>query len=327
MNWSLVGHAWAVNMLSSRLAQGRLSHSFLITGSENIGKSLLALRLAQAINCTGETPPCRECRSCTLFERGNHPDMHVVERDGSTIKIDSIREMQSELALQPLEARHRIAFIYDLHYATGSAMDSLLKTLEEPPGGATLIVTAASAELLLPTIVSRCQVIPLRPVPGAEIESGLINLFPDLDLEQAGVLARLSAGRPGWAIAAAQDPSMLEDRNKIIDDLIGLLSSNRTIRFAYAQELSRSDQLDTILEIWQTLWRDVLHMAEGSTVTPVNTDRHNDITSIAGTLTSEKIRDILLGINRTQNALERNANSRLTLDVMMLDLPYLAALH
>ncbi len=322
-NWDLIGHEWAVEMLSRRLANGREAHAYLITGLEGIGKSLLARRLAQAMNCVGDPRPCRVCRSCDLTERLAHPDVLVVEPEGTSIKIAAMRDLQGFLAMRPFEARCRVVLLLDVDRATGPAMDALLKTLEEPPATGRLILTASSAGTLLPTIVSRCQVIPLRPVPASQIEAALIER-QTLSHDTAAILARLSGGRPGWALAAAETPAILELRAATLESIQRVLHANRLARFAYAEQLATHSEREMLLNLWRTWWRDVVLLAEGSAVRPVNGDHGAVLQAAADRLGHEAARQALLTVHRTIALLTTtNVNSRLALEVMLLDMPYL----
>lgn len=321
-NWGIIGHQWAVDLLARRLAGGRMGHAYLFTGPEGVGKSTLVTRLAQAINCTGESPPCGRCRACGLIERGLHPDIHVVRAENRSIKIEQIRDLQSSLTLRPLEVRYRVAAILDFQKITPAAADALLKTLEEPPSDVRMFITAHVAEALPHTIVSRCQVIPLRPVPVSQIEAALHHHL-DIPAGEAATLAHLSGGRPGWALSAARDPERLARRAGIIDDLLAVLRDNRSGRFDYVERIYRLDNLDEILDVWRSWWRDVLLLAEGSQVMPVNADRLGDLQELAYAIGPGAARRALRAVLQTITALEQNANSRLALDVMLLEMPYL----
>jgi DNA polymerase-3 subunit delta' len=321
-NWGIIGHGWAVDLLTRRTATGDSGHAYLFTGPSQIGKRTLALRLAQVVNCTGDVPPCGVCRNCDLIARGLHSDIQFIKADGKTIKIEAVRDLQHDLSLRPVEARSRIALIRNIQDATDQAQDALLKTLEEPAATSRLILTADDPGHLLPTIVSRCKVIALRPVAPAAIAEGLIAQV-EVPAEQAHTLARLSGGRPGWAINAARDPAILEERAAILDALIGLLQSDRATRFAYSDEISHSGALDLILDTWQSWWRDVLLLAEGSEVPPANADYLDTLQNIAGSIVSGDARTAIRAVRRTVDALGKNANTRLALEVLMLDWPYL----
>ena len=323
-SWDIIGHQWAADMLAARLASGRAGHAYLFTGIESLGKSLLALRLAQALNCTGSNPPCRGCRACDLIERGQHPDVITVDADGSIIKIEAVRDLIAGLTLRPVEARLRIGIILNAERLTPSAADALLKTLEEPPETARLLLTASQVEALPLTIASRCQVIPLRPVPAVEVEMALAGR-QDIPPEQAGLLARLSAGRPGWAIRAAAQPELLSGRAETLEGLLGALRANRSGRFAYSEAISgHAADLGPILDLWQSWLRDVVLMAEGGQAESVNIDQAEVIAEVARTAGRERARAALEAVHQTAVLLaDTNANARLALDVMLLKLPYL----
>jgi len=322
-NWGIIGHEWAVHLLAARIASGRVAHAYLFTGPPQVGKTTLAIRLAQALNCIATTPPCGVCRPCDLIGRALHPDVQVIEPVGRAIHIEAIRTLQSTLSLLPFEAPHRIAIILNIEKATDQAADALLKTLEEPPSTTHLLLTAESAEMVRPTIVSRCHTIALRPVGAAPIERALTALGASPD--EAHTLARLSGGRPGWALTAFRQPEVLTMRARIVEEMLQVLYTGRAGRFDYSEQIAEQDALPLILEIWQSWWRDVLLLAEGSAVEPVNVDYGETLRDLARRIAPQQARDALRAVRRTMDALERNANTRLALDVMLLDMPFLSS--
>lgn len=328
-NWDITGHEWAVRLLAGQLVAGRARHAYLFTGAPGLGKSTLARRLMQAFNCAGELPPCGQCRPCDLIGRGAHPDMLTVEPEGVSIKIETIRDVQAALSLHPLEARFRVALILDAHRLTDAAADALLKTLEEPPAAARLLLVAEDTGAIAPTIVSRCQVIALRPVPARQIEAALAARF-HLPADQAMLLARLSGGRPGWALSVAQDIStgqtspLLARRTEMVDALLAALRANRTSRMAYTEDIAaHPDMLPLLLDTWQTWWRDVMLAAEGSQIDPVNADQIEMLGEVAQSVGIEGARSALRAVHETAGLLaDTNVNARLALDVMLLRMPY-----
>ena len=207
MNWDMLGHEWAVNLLREHVAQGNFRHAYLITGPQGVGRRTLALRFAQALNCPqplspGE--PCRTCRTCTQIESMQHPDLTVVqaERVGSVLRADQVRDLLPSLSLAPYQARYRFALFLRFEEANHFAANALLKTLEEPPERVILVLTAESAESLLPTIVSRCEMIRLRALNLDTLTTGLQDRW-GIPAEDARLFAHLSNGRAGYALKLA----------------------------------------------------------------------------------------------------------------------------
>lgn len=330
-NWGLLGHEWAVSLLKEHVAQGKPRHAYLIAGPQGVGRRTLALRLAQALNCLKPPQPgvpCGECRPCRLIERMQHPDLAVVqaEQQGGTLKVDQVRELERSLSLAPYEARYRVALLLRFEEANPSAANALLKTLEEPPPQVILLLTAESGEALLPTIVSRCEALRLRPLPLDQAHRGLQARW-GLPEDDARLLAHVSGGRLGYALRLHQEPGRMEQRRAWLDDHIRLLGENRVRRFAYSEALAKDKgSLAEALLIWVSLWRDVLLRAAGASAPLTNPDRAAEVEKMAGRFGLETARCTVAALERTLTLLDRNVNTRLALDVLMLDLPRAALL-
>lgn len=325
-HWPVYGHDWAVDYLRKGLRHRRIRQAYLLTGTASIGKSTLAHTFAAALNCTHpevDARPCGACRSCRLMTSGNHPDMVYSELDSATgtLKIDSLREVMRRLSLKPYDARYRIAILANFDKAREQAQDAILKTLEEPPPFAILILLANSVEHTLATIQSRCQTVYLRPVASEVIRTTLIERYGS-DPDKAAVLARLSGGRIGWAITAVHDETVLDQRVRALELLEGLLEHSRKERFKLAEDLSRDKlALRPLLELWQTYWRDLLLLTLHSPVKPVNIDRQAQLERFARRLDPDGVERALKSTARMIGLLETNANVRLMLEVLMLDYP------
>jgi DNA polymerase-3 subunit delta' len=325
-HWPVYGHDWAVEHLRKSLLNGRVRHAYLIVGPESVGKETLARAFAQALNCThpDETArPCGECRACKLIAAGSHPDMMYSELDSNTgaLKIEEVRTVAGRLALKPYEARYRIAIFRDFDHARGPAQDALLKTLEEPPPQAVLILLAPSTESLLATITSRSQVITLRPVAGDVVREILVQ-HKGAPPEQADLLARLCGGRVGWALRVLEQPEMLEQRDRALSVLENLLDVPRSKRFELADDLSKDKlALYPLLELWMSYWRDVLLMCENAPVPTANNDHRDKIERLSARLTSDEALAALRATRTMLNNLAYNLNLRLALEVMFLDYP------
>ena len=328
MNWSLLGHEWAVDLLSQHVAQGQVRHAYLLTGPQGVGRRTLALRLAQALNCPQPEAPgqaCLKCKTCQRIQKMAYPDLSVVQAEqvGGTLKVEQVRELQHTLSLAPYEGRYRVALLLRFEEAHPSAANALLKTLEEPSPQVVLILTAESVESLLPTIVSRCEVLRLRPLALENLKRGLQTAY-GLEAERAELLAHLSAGRPGIALHLHEDPSELEQRQEWLEDLYQLLASNRVKRFGYIEPLAKKDdkeKLRNILLTWLTFWRDILLRTTGAETPIVNLDWEPRISKLAGYLDIASAQRVVISLERTLDLLDRNVNARLACEVLMLDLP------
>ena len=320
MGWSVIGHRWAVDLLVRSLETNKVSHAYLLVGLPHIGKTTLARGLAQALNCVGASPPCGVCRSCWLVQADKHPDVRVLAPENGHIKIEDIRDLQRMAALSPVEGWYRVFVISQVDQATASAANGLLKTLEEPPERVVLLLTASRMESLLPTIVSRCQVLNLRPLSIKEVVATLLSR--GVDKARAELLGRLSGGRVGWAIAAADDRDVLERRNAIVEKLIEIEQGSYTTRFSFADQWSKKpDHVSELLWVLGSWWHDVLLLASGSDVPITNTDRALEIERWAARFGVSAAAQTLQAIHQTTWRLEHNANLRLALEVLMLDMP------
>jgi len=332
-NWGILGHEWAVSLLREHTAHGRLRHAYLITGPQGVGRRTLALRLAQSINCSqppvpGE--PCRACRNCAQIERMQHPDVSIIqaEHEGGTLKVDQVREAQHSLALAPYEARYRVAIFLRFEEAHLSAANALLKTLEEPPPQVILILTAADTESLLPTIVSRCEILRLRPLPLEFAAQGLSQGW-DIPIEQAHLLAHISGGRPGHALGLHAQPDRLAQRTAWLNDLIEMLPASRVQRFAYIESLIKDkdqskNNLRQMILAWLPLWRDVMLRRAGARAALGNPDRQADIERLAQGIDLATTRQVMVALEHTLELLDKNVNTRLAAEVLMLDLPHIS---
>lgn len=252
-----------------------------------------------------------------------HPDLSILQAETSSgiIKVDHVRDIQRALNLSPYDARYRIGLVLNFENANPNAANALLKTLEEPPSKVILLLTAESAEALLPTIVSRCEILRLRPLPLRNIQRGLIEKF-GIEDNQAKLLAHISGGRPGYAIRLNENPELLETRQQTLDSLDQLLHAPLVDRFAFAQEISSNrEELVSALMSWSSLFRDVLLVSSGSTAPLTNIDVQDRIQTYAENFEPAKLHRLLNQIEDTIDMLDRYINARLATEILFLDLP------
>jgi DNA polymerase-3 subunit delta' len=248
-----------------------------------------------------------------------------MDESSSTIKIDQIRELQREMSLSPFAGRKRIYILCNFQRATLEAANCLLKTLEEPPPQVILILTATQAEMLLPTIVSRCQTLNLRALPVSQVQQAL-QTWRNVEPGQAGLVARLSEGRIGWAIEASTNDALLRNREKYLVALEQILRQERTERMGLAQQLCQNPHiLPDIFDLWQSWWRDLLLAKSGNADALTNVDREQTIRQEAQHCTLTEIGACLHAIQRAAQQVEQNVNPCLALEVLLLGMPSLPA--
>jgi DNA polymerase III subunit delta' len=341
-DWGLVGHEWAVRALARSIATERVAHAYLFTGPHAIGKTSLARKLAQALQCTNDARPCSQCPTCQKIARDRHPDVQIVEGvpvgykfdeksppapprandwERRILKIDQVRAIQHDVSRAPFEGRWKIVILRRFEEANEEAANAFLKTLEEPPRHTRLILTARDASLLLPTIASRCQVFALRPLAPAQIETALIEQWRAAP-EPAHLLARLSAGRLGWAVRANENRALLDTRTQQLDELNAAIDEGRAERLLRADTLAKkSDDLPELLETWLGWWRDVLLIQNGDGSRITNVDREGAAREHANRFTLEQAHSTLQAVRATARYLTQNVNARLALEVLLLNLP------
>lgn len=324
-NWDITGHAWAVDMLRKHIVRGTMRHAYLFAGAPGLGRRTLAVRFAQALNCP--TPleagiPCGECRDCKQIEAMQHADLTVVqaESDGGIMKVDQIREARKILTLKPYMSKYRVALFLRFHEANDNAANALLKTLEEAPSYAVLILSADNPEQLLPTIVSRCEVLRLKPSSVEEVQRELESR--GLENSRAKLIAHISSGRMGYAIRLIEDESLLDVREERLNDLLALMPASHVEKFRYADQLSKDkDAMRQTILFWLSYWRDVMLRAAQAHTPLVNVDRNVEIEDIAGRMDVAAAGRAVRRLESSLEQIDRNVNPRLLAEVLLMDLP------
>ena len=325
--WQVLGQDRAVRLLQNSIDAGRVSHAYLFSGPRHVGKSTLARELAKALNCQQPDRPCGACRSCRKIDSAIHPDVQVISlEDGArNISIDAVRALQESVALRPFEGSAKVYILEEAERLSEAAANSLLKTLEEPPPSVVMVLTTRNSATLLPTIVSRCQQLELRPAPVEVLKEALIAQH-GVDPERARLVAALAEGRLGWAIQAASDDGLLERRAELIGRLRDIPAAGRVAQFAYAAELATLHSKDgegarTVLETWQSWWRDLLLYRVGLRELVINVDLRDRLAEDALCYPTEVLGRMVQAIQETISLLAQNVNARLALEVLMLRLP------
>jgi DNA polymerase-3 subunit delta' len=324
--WQVIGQDKILSLLDYGLKTNAIAHAYLLVGPRHVGKGTLAVNLAQALNCDGPEVPCGECRSCQRISEGKHADVTPIGLDSRTeISIDDIRGLQHLANLPPYEGKCKVFIIDEAEYLSTEAANSLLKILEEPPPRVVWLLLAAEEERLLPTIISRCQRLELKPVPSERVQEVLVNSY-NLDADKAQLLTRLCHGRLGWAVSVLANDDILQQRSQKIDRLVSLLTAGLEQRFAYAQDLAiqfsqnRKAGAETI-EVWLDWWRDLMLTKGGCQDAIINVDYRTVLEEQASGLSLSEIKESLTNLGLLQEAISKNVNPRLALEWLMLNLP------
>jgi DNA polymerase-3 subunit delta' len=329
--WQLIGQSRIISLLRQGLETGTLAHAYLFSGPSHIGKMTLALQLAQALNCEAAERPCFECTPCRKISAMNHADVRVIgltqsnEAEAKLISIDQIKELQHAANLPPFEGKQKVYIIDGAELMSTDAANCLLKTLEEPPDGVTIILLTKNDRLLPTTIVSRCQCLEFPPLSKDDIKRALVEMY-DIDSRKASLLAGLSHGCPGWAISAVQDESLVEHYREELERIIRVTGADCEERFAYiapmAARFSRDrNSVYDVLDIWLDYWHDLMLVKLGCHDMITNIDRSQELKDSSKKYSSEEIDSCIKSIRAAADRLRQNANPRLALEVLMLDIP------
>lgn len=333
--WNIIGQKKALSLLKRSIEIGSVSHAYLFIGPEHSGKMTLAVELAKALNCDGHDIPCNECDSCRKIGESKHADILVIglnQDDGSgesknrtEISIEQIRQIQHGANLPPFEGKYKVFIIESAESLSIEAANALLKTLEEPESKVVFILLTTDSALLPETVVSRCQPVELVPVPVREIEDALTAKF-GIEQDRAALLARLSRGWFGWAVTAAGEENMLEQRAEMLDRILDAIDADLEDRFTYSTQLATRFTSDRSfvyerLNLWLDWWRDLLLIKADMVDNVTNINRLDELKEISKGWNLKQIRDFIQSIQSAADQLRRNANPRLVLEVMMIDMP------
>jgi DNA polymerase-3 subunit delta' len=312
----------AIGLLRAALRSGRVHHAYLFAGPAGTGRSETAAAFAQALQCERyREDSCGACEPCRKVAADVHPDVRWVRPlEGRTsIGIDQVREVRRDAAYGPHEGRWKVFVFCPADSMLAEAQNSLLKLLEEPPDRVVFVLVVESPQALLPTVVSRCQMVRFNLVPISQIEHALRVQF-GVEPARARVLAALSAGRAARAAAWSRDPTALQDRDAVVDHLVraereGLLAALQACEFL-AQDRSRLAERLEVAALW---YRDLLVWRE--TRDPallVNVDRRAEVEALAESLDERALRRRLEALEEARWAVRRNVSPRLALEATFL---------
>ncbi|MDB4868969.1 MAG: holB [Cohnella sp.] len=282
------GQERAKSLLRQALRSGRIAHAYLFAGPSGSGRHDTAMALAQALLCEqGGDDACGECLACRKVSHGNHPDLHLVKPDGASVKIEQIRELQRELSYRTSGAGYKVYIIEAVETMTVQAGNSLLKFLEEPPSPVVAILIAPGAQSVLPTLLSRTQLVPFVPGDREAMEESLIaeGKSPLLARAAMNLASGLASGR-----ALAEENWFAEIRNVVIQ-----LGRENPTRFPWSlltaqQKIFKTDlseHVETLLQLLALWYRDMIYSMTGRDKQMVFSDQADWISQHAWTRTIE----------------------------------------
>lgn len=313
------GHDRQWRFLINALTSERVSPAYLFFGPEGIGKKALALQFAKALNCLKPDEfPCNRCLSCKKVNSGNHPDVSLIAAEGQEIKIEQIRDLQRDVRFRPLEGEYKIYIIDDAHQLNEWAANCFLKTLEEPPSFAILILVSAHPYLLPPTILSRCQGLRFSPLSQDVVVHLLVEKgLPDAE---ARVLASLSEGSVGRALQLKEQAAM-EERQKVLSSVMGQGPLSPEDLFSLSSQWAKGTEESYyyVLKLFLSWFRDLLGLKEGLADNRlINQDHLGKLKEWANRYDREKLLSTLEEISRVELALKARVNRQLALEVLLM---------
>jgi len=333
LNSQIIGHDFQKEILMRAVRENVVSHSYLFSGPDGIGKKLVALEFAKLLNCqirnsadsiNADIGPC-ECRSCKKVERGIHPDVINVQYEGvKSIKVEQIREgIEERLFLKSFEGKFKVVVVDEAERMSSGAQNAFLKTLEEPPANSVIILITSNPDSLLPTIRSRCQMLRFNALP-EELVFEELKKREDLSAEEALICSKLSNGSLGRALML--DSDMIEWRKELIEYLMHLKpdSALRVLGLAESMPLSSSpediERLTLAFEFISLWLRDLMLIKTGSDKKRLtNIDLLEQTTQFAEKCEIDNILDKMSDVEKTWNDIYHlNANKQLSFENLFI---------
>ena len=313
MRDAIIGHHQILKQLYHAIASNRVAGAYLFVGVANVGKETVALNFAKSINCrTSDEGACGTCLSCRKADDGNHPDLQIIRPSGAWIKIDQIRELQKRIIYRPLEGVRKVYILTEAERMNLEAANCLLKTLEEPPADSILILLTTNLDALLPTIRSRCQIIPFHSLVISELAGHLVERF-DIDESQALRVATTAGGAVGKSLTLLQDGASFEEEIPEI-----MIANNRLDAFRIAEKWTQQPEALDHLVTW---YRDLVLLHQGAPVDLLTHIHHAEqLKQLTVRYSRLQLQSAIKAIFETKVLLQRNVNATLALEVLALKL-------
>ncbi len=319
---SIVGHEDIIQHMKHSLESGKVSHAYLFVGEAGSGKKLLARTFAMALQCQkGGTEPCMECDSCKRAESRTHPDIIMVYHEKpNTISVQDVRtQIVSDVAIKPYYGKYKIYIIPDAEKMTPQAQNALLKTIEEPPDYAVFMILTRQEEAILPTILSRCIRLDVKPVSDEQVREHLMQHLNVVDY-QADIDVSLAQGNIGKAQRAAQSAEFAEMTQQALYILKNAQNMEVHELVDLIKELTaQKDQIEDYLDIFRLWFRDVVMFKATAEIDHlVFKNEINEIRNQASKISYEGLERILDAIDKAVVRLHANVNFDLVMELLFL---------
>lgn len=326
----ILGHDFQKSILQRAARENLVSHSYLFSGPDGIGKKLVANEFAKLVNCnsqSSEDSAICQCNSCAKIDKGIHPDIIYVQFEGvKSIKVEQIREgVEDKLFLKSFEGKYKVVIVDEADRMSNGAQNAFLKTLEEPPANTVIVLITSNPDALLPTIRSRCQLVRFNPLP-EELIIDELNKRDELSSEEAMICSKLSRGSLGKALS--MDLESIEWRKELIQFLMHLKpdSAMRVIGLAEYMPLnSTPDDMEKMSQTFEfiSLWlRDLLILKTGGDENLItNIDLIEQSRQFAESWDIHNITNKMEALEATWNDIYRlNANKQLSFENLFIRL-------
>ncbi len=325
----IIGQDAAVEHLKRALQTGSVSHAYIFKGEEGTGKKMLAYTFAAALQCTSEEGdrPCGQCISCMQAEDFNHPDIITITHkpkysgDKSTaLGVDDIRAMRADVMIRPYSSEKKIYIVPNAETMTVQAQNALLKTIEEPPAYAVILLLADGIDNFLPTVKSRCITLPIRQVPDRLVEEYLIR-ERNIERDRAVFCARFARGNIGRALLLSESGEFIQMQSESIAMLRKLSSANAADIGDRVHEINESGRTGALLELMQIWFRDILvYKSTGSADGLIFSEELRYIREAAELLDDADMEDITRAMNKAERRLDTRVNADMTMQMLLLEI-------
>ncbi|MBQ9886339.1 MAG: DNA polymerase III subunit delta' [Lachnospiraceae bacterium] len=317
----ITGHERIIEYFRHSIENHKISHSYILSGEDGVGKMMVARAFAQALLCENyDGDSCGKCHSCVRFESDNHPDVIYLKHEKSSIGVDDVRAaLVGDIQIKPYDGKYKIYIIDEAELMTPAAQNAILKTIEEPPSYAVIILLTNNEDIFLPTILSRCITLKLRPLDDRLVKEALQGRY-GLSEYDADIFASFARGSIGQALKLSKSEGFAQMISRVLQVLKHIYEMDISELLKFINELKDSGiDLISALEFMQIWYRDVLlFKATKDTSMFIFKDEYRYIMNTANTVSFGGLDNILKAIEKAKTRLNANVNPELAMELMFI---------